>query len=449
MRTTIPAVVALTFVTLACSPGTADSPADARRADLAVFRKEFLAEDRSYSAAARAEAGARLAKLEETADRVSQAYFELELGRIVALADNGHTALFAGPRSRHFDRVALRLVPFGEEFHVLRAREADADLLGARLLAVDGRPAAELRDAGRALHGGLPAWRDRFVPYFLESPEQMHALGLATRAGEALYRFRLPDGREVERRVVAEPPSADRARANHLRWLSPAPLEGEGAGWRTALAAERAPWSLREPEDPFRWREAPELGALVVDMRQNDDAEDQDIDDFMAEVKAKLRAGRPANLVLDLRLNGGGDLTTTRSFMKELPGLVPGRIFVLTSPWTFSAAISSLGYLEQSAPARVTVVGEPVGDRLEFFSEGDVVELPRSGLSVLDATERHDYQNGCRAARDCHRHVVRHPIAVPSLAPDVPAPWTVEAYLAGRDPGMEAVAAALGAGPAR
>jgi hypothetical protein len=128
---------------------------------------------------------------------------------------------------------------------------------------------------------------------------------------------------------------------------------------------------------------------------------------------------------------------------------VPGRIFVLTSPWTFSAAISSLGYLEQSAPARVTIVGEPVGDRLEFFSEGDVVELPRSGLSVLDATERHDYRNGCRAARDCHRHVVRHPIAVPSLAPDIAAPWTVEAYLAGRDPGMEAVAVALAAEPAR
>ena len=90
-------------------------------------------------------------------------------------------------------------------------------------------------------------------------------------------------------------------------------------------------------------------------------------------------------------------------------------------------------------------VREAVGDRLEMFSEGNITELPRSGLMVLDATERHDYRNGCRAARDCHGQVVRHPIAVPSLAPDVPAPWTVEAYLAGRDPGMEAVAAAVAA----
>ena len=444
MSTTVPVVVALALVTFACSPGTAASPADGRRADLAVFRKEFLAADRSYSAAARAEAEARLAKLEAEADSIGQARFELELGRIVALADNGHTALFAGPRSRHFDRVALRLVPFGEDFFVLRAREGEADLIGARLVAVDGRPVAELRDAGRTLHGGLPAWRDRHVPYLLESPEQMHALGLAAAPGGAAYRFRLPDGREVERRLVAEPPSADRARGNAHRWLSPEPVAGEGAGWRAALAPARVPWSLRDPDVPFRWRRAPELDALVVDLHQNNDADDREIGDFLAEVTKELRATRPANVVLDMRLNGGGDLNTTRDFMKELPALVPGRIFALTSPWTFSAAISSIGYLEQSAPERVTIVGEAVGDRLEFFSEGDIVELPRSGLVALNATERHDYRNGCRAFRDCHGPVVRNPIAVASLAPDVAAPWTIEAYLAGRDPGMEAVAAALG-----
>ena len=54
------------------------------------------------------------------------------------------------------------------------------------------------------------------------------------------------------------------------------------------------------------------------------------------------------------------------------------------------------------------------------------------------ATERHDYANGCRAYTDCHKAVVDHPIAVASLEPSVKAPWTLEAYIAGRDPGMEA-----------
>jgi hypothetical protein len=423
--------------------GTAEAAGEsagaARRADLAAFRRGFFAKDRSYSAPARAEAEARLAKLERDADSVGQPYFELELGRIVALADNGHTVLSAGVRSRHFDRIPLRLVPFGADFAVLRAREPHADLLGAQLLAVDGRPLAEVRDVGRTLHGGLPAWRDRFVPYFLESPEQMHALGVAGEPGAATYRFRLPDGREIERRLAAEAADPGRPRANADRWMFPAPMREEGTGWRPALDPARVPWSLRDPDQPFRWREAPELAALVIELRQNADGERRTIDDFLDEVTRRLQRTPPTHLVLDMRANGGGDLTTTRGFMQTLAGRVAGRIFVLTSPWTFSAAISSVGYLEQSAPGRVIIVGEPVGDRLDFFSEGEHVELSRSGLVVLHATERHDYRNGCRAATDCHRHVVRHPIAVPTLAPDVAAPWTVEAYLAGRDPGMEAV----------
>ena len=151
-------------------------------------------------------------------------------------------------------------------------------------------------------------------------------------------------------------------------------------------------------------------------------------------------------MVLDMRQNGGGDLNTTRDFMEALPDLVTGRVFVLMSPWTFSAAISSVGYLEQTAPERVTLVGEGPGDRLEFFAEGRVVTLPNTGASILYATERHDYRTGCRGMGDCHGSVVRNPIAVPSLAPDIAAAWTFEAYADGRDPGMEAVAEALRGG---
>ena len=87
---------------------------EARHADIAVFRDQFLAADRSYAPAARTEAERRLAALDGQADAVSQAYFELELARIVALADNGHTNFFPGPRSRRYNRIGeVRLAPFG------------------------------------------------------------------------------------------------------------------------------------------------------------------------------------------------------------------------------------------------------------------------------------------------------------------------------------------------
>src|SRR5262245_29766059 len=141
-------------------PAARSSALDGMRADLAAFRTEFLARDRSYAAPARAEAEKRLGELESSLDRMTPVAFELAIVRIVALADNGHTNAFAGPRARRYNRVAFRLTPFGEDFRVLRAVEATADLLGARLLAIDGHPLVDVRTAAHTLAGGLPAWRD-------------------------------------------------------------------------------------------------------------------------------------------------------------------------------------------------------------------------------------------------------------------------------------------------
>jgi hypothetical protein len=413
------------------------------REDIAAFRADFLGRDRSYAPPARAEALARIVSLEAGVERTSPAAFELALTQVAALADNGHTNAAHGLRGRRYNRVPVSLAPFGDDFRVVRAANAHAELLGARLLSIDGHVLAELRDSARTLAGGTVRRRDLFASVLFESPAQLHAMGLAGSAGRASYVFQTLDGRTVSRQLSGEEPKPSEPRAAGTRVLYPAPLPAEQGGWRTLLAPGRAPWSLSDPDARFRWRVAPEIDGLVIELRQTFDAPGQPIGEFLAEMTRTIGERRPRNLVIDMRVNGGGNLNTARDFMKSLPGLVPGRIFVLTSPWTFSAAISSIGYLEQTAPDRVTIVGEEVGDRLEFWAEGRPITLPRSGMVLSLATERHDYKTGCRPYTDCHGPVVRNPIAVPSLAPDVTAPWTIEAYRAGRDPAIEAVAAEL------
>lgn len=460
LSTALPRILAATLVAalvttalapwpLARAQTTADPlpAAEARRADLARFRSDFLARDRAYTRAARQQAGQRLDSLEARAADIDDTRFALELAQVAALADNGHTWAYGGPRMARTNRVGLRLAPFGSDFVVLRARQADTDLLGARLVSVDGVPLERLREAAHSLTGGPPAWRDRQAPLFIESPEQLHALGLARAAESAVFVFRTDDGRRVERRLAGEPPGPARPIAEVHRLLLPevTPDQDAGAdtGWRGLLPLASAPRSLRDARQPLRWRAAPELDALVVDMRRTFSRDDAPLPAFFEVVREAIARHQPRHLVLDLRLNGGGDLTQARDFAQSLPTLVNGTVFVLTSPATFSAAISVAGYLKQAAPQRVRIVGEAVGDRLEFFAEGRPVTLAHSGLVLLPATERHDYRDGCRAHTDCHAWVVRHPIAVASLDPDIAAPWTLQAYRRGEDPAMEAVADAL------
>src|SRR6185295_2038442 len=99
--------------------------------------------------------------------------------------------------------------PFGTDFRVLRAATASADLLGARLTGVDGHPMSELIDSARTLAGGLPAWRDRLASILFESPEQLHAMGLAKNAESATYSFVDTKGRTIERQLAGALTPAD------------------------------------------------------------------------------------------------------------------------------------------------------------------------------------------------------------------------------------------------
>jgi hypothetical protein len=227
------------------------------RADLAVFRDSFLALDRSYLPEARTEAEARVATLAQSLDRTEQANFLIELSRIAALADNGHTNVAPGTVSRLFNRVNLRFSVFGEDYYVLRARDEDNTLLGSKLVAINNHAIMDIRREAHTLFGGRIAFRDRFVPYVIESPQILHALGMSLEVAGATFSLRTTDGRVVERTLAGAPPSADRARVNSNMWLYPTQAVAQDAQWTTALPLDRAPWSLQDLGQPFRLRVAP------------------------------------------------------------------------------------------------------------------------------------------------------------------------------------------------
>lgn len=437
-----------------------------QREDLEVYRNNFLAVDRSFSATARAAAEERLSRIEKASKPLSPMEFAVELCRITALADNAHTqcmphyvgrivcerfaALIAKDspwcnlrepdfKVPDFTRLSIGFQPFGEDFHVVRVASESSDLLGAKLLSIDGKPIESIRPILRTFSGGTAAHRDVVAAGVLASPQQLRAVSLSKRDDSLLYEFSMPDGRKSQRRFTFS--GSDSGKANE----------------QSIPAPERVPWSLQEPDKPFRFRDAPEIDSLVVQLRQIFDAQGEGIAAFLARMETQREASGRKNIVLDMRQNGGGNLILARDFMIQWPARVPGKFYVLTSRQTFSAAIASIGYLKQAGGDRVFIVGEPVGDRLMFFSDGLPVQLPHSGLFFLPAVVRMDYAKGCREYTDCFEGVVaagrpaavsllvvppdlkRLPISVGTLNPDVSAPWTVRSWMEGTDPAMQAI----------
>jgi hypothetical protein len=358
---------------------------------------------------------------------------------VAALAGNGHTLVIPAFWPFQLDRIPVRLHLFSDGLFVIHAPESESVLRGARVVSIDGHAVDALRQAFARHSGARESKRDEWIGLFLESPALLHAAGLARREDRLALELELADGTRQTRVVPArlDPPAQSPMRLFFQSRLVSHAAEN----------ASRVPLFLAEPERFFRQAALPELDAAYVQLRANATVEGEAIEAFVSRALAALKERGPRNLVVDLRFDGGGDLNTTRAFCQALPSLVPpdGRIFALTSGRTFSAGISSLGYLKQAGGAHVTIVGEPIGDHLTFWAEGELVELPVSKARLLYATERHDYTTGCPEA-DCHGPIREHPIRVTSLEPDVRVPFAFADYRAGRDPALEAVARLLGRG---
>src|SRR5690606_23614203 len=86
----------LAILWFASSTFAADAPTRAdmarwQREEVEVFRTDFLSLDRSFTPEARKQAEARLDALIRAPEPLTPAAFSIELCRVAALADNGHT----------------------------------------------------------------------------------------------------------------------------------------------------------------------------------------------------------------------------------------------------------------------------------------------------------------------------------------------------------------------
>jgi hypothetical protein len=250
------------------APRSAD---EANRQDL-----DYLA-DRSFTPAARAAFGAGVADLERRAGDLSPAQLETEVSRLVALADNGHTGVRGVSRGVSLNALPVRLARFADGYVVVRARPELADLLGARLLAIDGRTPEALVEALGPFAGGPPALRREYATYMLISPQALRAVGLAERDDRATVTLALAAGATVTRELAAEPdpangpprtdPVLESLRRNHWpqRDLSPVPSPVDVAGWATVLDPRGAvPLYLANPDRGYWSARVGGLDAVYV-----------------------------------------------------------------------------------------------------------------------------------------------------------------------------------------
>jgi hypothetical protein len=236
--------------------------------------------------------------------------------------------------------------------------------------------------------------------------------------------------------------------------LSPERIAREPPDWRPLLPKDALlPVFLRDYTVPFRSECWPQKQACYVQLRSNEDEPGHPIGEFLSQVRRQVSTAHPRFLILDLRLDQGGDLTKTFSFMSSVTRLANSieHVYLLTSAWTFSAGEFSTAAARAHGGGRLTIIGDQVGDRTRFWAEGSAFVLPNSKLTLHFATGLHDYTRSCFGEHGCFWVLYAFPAQVRTLDPDIAVTYTFADYVALRDPLLqkalhEAGAASTGPG---
>jgi len=424
---------------LSAALGVCGAQAGPRAEDLEYARSHYVLKSSAFSAPAREQVLRYIDSITATADAMTHEQYLLSVQRIAALADNGHDAVHQAEGAWYPGaRLPVRMLWFPEGWVVARADAAHADLVGARVLSIEGHGSAQVFQRLRDLSGGLDRYRRWNVQYVVENAGLLQALGLASHADRLQLSLRLAGGRQVRRTLRFVPKSTMPTPQILERLWSPAPWPGEvERGWRV-VDPRPTPLYLQEGQRMFRVSYLAGLDALFVQMRVHYDMQDETVAGFISQVDQELAARHPRHLIVDLRFDTGGDIDTTRDWQRTLPSRVPGRVYVLVGPYTFSAGIVAAAAFKHDAPAQVRLVGDEVGDRLQWWSEGEDVCLPHSHYCPHLTTGYWDLVHGCAGLAACYGD--RLDAQVPDLTPELRAPITADSWLAGRDPGMEAIA---------
>jgi hypothetical protein len=418
--------------------------AEANRQDLTVAR-EAARIDRSFSSAARTAFDAELDRLEAGAGTLSRGALEMGLARAFALADNAHTSVRGVAYGRTLRSAPVRLAWFGNDLHIIMADPANAPLLGARVLAIGGIAPDRLSQRLRAFVGGPPSFQHLLSPGFMASPEALHAIGLMASPDRLALRVALPSG-EVRSLSLGSGPQPPLERDNvvwPVRHLAPTRDPADPRQWVHVLDRANVPLYLSRPETAY-WQHYVSPNLLYVQVRRmrNQDGPGS-FSRFLDSTIAEANRRHPRFVVVDLRASPGGDYSQASDFTERLPQAIPGNghVFILVGPNTFSAAIVVAARLKHFAADRATIIGEPMGDRPNFWAEGGRVILPNSKILVRYSTAYHDWANGCGLLDvfRCFFLNYRDGVAAGSLAPAIVTSPSFAEYARGFDPAMAAV----------
>lgn len=299
-----------------------------------------------------------------------------EIMRLLSKLNDGHTELNIGQKSVGFHRVPISLYVFKGDFRVIASHESYSDILGARVTSIGGHPINDVFDTLKSymshdneqefLHAG---------PGYIILTELLACMGITSDPLNVSFEFEKEDGTMVTR-------SLDGLNRSDY---------SEGP-WATLWSQNEVstPLYLSNNSDNYWFTELNQAKVIYFHFASvNDQKGKPSIKKFSKELFGRIDELKPEKFIIDLRMNTGGNYHLTDPIVEGIlarPWLnQPGKVWVITSRRTFSAASTFCIFLKQRTTAQI--IGEAGRSHPNKSSNNEYMTLPNSGYLIEYTTK--------------------------------------------------------------
>jgi hypothetical protein len=383
------------------------------------FKTETTDRNLSGAVYTQPEFEAAVAKLIADVPAMSDRAIEVTLFRLVAALGDGHTAI-VGSRTRLEYALTLPLgfYVFDDGVYIVSAAPGHADLVGAKVLALDGMPVdAALARIDPLIAHDNTMWVKAMEPQDLRHVPMLKELGIAKAENAVALSLELHDGSRKTVQVDTDPSAPD-------IWNAlPKP-----AGWSWIADNSTADFQ-RGNDKAYWWKWVEADGILYVQYNKIADGTSQTLAGFAQALSAAIGKYPVRKLVVDMRNNNGGDTYLNEPLLWAVAGNPKvnqvGHLYVIIGRRTFSAAMNAVSYFGKYTKA--VFVGEPTGGKPNAPGDETFFTLPYSGI-VVNLSDRYWQGTWPDDFSDWR-------------APDIAAPVRFDDFAAGRDAAMQIIEA--------
>lgn len=299
------------------------------------------------------------------------------LGRIVSLFKYGHTSLGWRQSPFLYYVAPVNFYWFSDGLYAEGADRKYANIVGAKLVKVEGMPVEQALEKIKPL---VPVENEQYFKAYgldmLAIPEALHAQGITKKLKQGItYSFE-KDGKTFEQTIEGI------AKFHLPRDYG---FAKQNESWLSVRDQSATPYYLKNLDKNYYYEYLPEQKTVYVRQSQVLDERSETIAAFYKKVFDFIDKNEVEKLVIDVRLNGGGNNYKNKPV---ITGIIeskkinkPGKLFVITGRRTFSACQNLVN--EFSNYTNAIFVGEPTSENVNFYGDNRRVELPATGIPIF------------------------------------------------------------------